>query len=69
MVFSVDCSLNYSHHKYNTKQNIKTNKIYDVLMAFWKIKFGKKKINLFKDVCMVMLTKSVNKSFLLTLSL
>ena len=35
-------------------------------MAFWKIKFGKKKINLFKDVCM--LTESVNKSFLLTLS-
>ena len=34
-------------------------------MAFWKIKFGKKKINLFKDVCM--LTESVNKSFLLTL--
>ena len=28
-------------------------------MAFWKIKFGKKKINLFKDVCM--LTESVNK--------
>ena len=26
-------------------------------MAFWKIKFGKKKINLFKDVCM--LTESV----------
>ena len=37
-------------------------------MAFWKIKFGKKKINLFKDVCMFMLTESVNKSFLLTLS-
>ena len=37
-------------------------------MAFWKIKFGKKKINLFKDVCMLMLTESVNKSFLLTLS-
>ena len=35
-------------------------------MAFWKIKFGKKKINLLKDVCM--LTESVNKSFLLTLS-
>ena len=35
-------------------------------MAFWKIKFGKKKINLFKGVCM--LTDSVNKSFLLTLS-
>ena len=35
-------------------------------MTFWKIKFGKKKINLFKDVCM--LTESVNKSFLLTLS-
>ena len=35
-------------------------------MAFWKIKFGKKKINLFKGVCM--LTESVNKSFLLTLS-
>ena len=34
-------------------------------MAFWKIKFGKKKINLFKDVCMLM--ESVNKSFLLTL--
>ena len=32
-------------------------------MAFWKIKFGKKKINLFKDVCMFMLTESVNKSF------
>ena len=31
--------------------------------------FGKKKINLFKDVCMFMLTESVNKSFLLTLSL
>ena len=27
-------------------------------MAFWKIKFGKKKINLFKDVCMFMLNKS-----------
>ena len=37
-------------------------------MAFWKIKFGKKKINLFKGVCMFMLTESVNKSFLLTLS-
>ena len=37
-------------------------------MAFWKIKFNKKKINLFKDVCMFMLTESVNKSFLLTLS-
>ena len=37
-------------------------------MAFWKIKFGKKKINLFKDVCMLVLTESVNKSFLLTLS-
>ena len=37
-------------------------------MAFWKIKFDKRKINLFKDVCRVMLTKSVNKSFLLTLS-
>ena len=35
-------------------------------MAFWKIKFGKKKINLFKDV--YMLTESVNKSFLLTSS-
>ena len=35
-------------------------------MAFWKIKFGKKKINLFKGACM--LTESVNKSFLLTLS-
>ena len=35
-------------------------------MAFWKIKFSKKKINLFKGVCM--LTESVNKSFLLTLS-
>ena len=35
-------------------------------MAFWKIKFGKKKINLFKGVCM--LTESVNQSFLLTLS-
>ena len=34
-------------------------------MAFWKIKFGKKKMNMFKDVCM--LTESVNKSFLLTL--
>ena len=33
-------------------------------MAFWKIKFGKKKINLFKGVCMFMLTESVNKSFL-----
>ena len=37
-------------------------------MAFWKIKFGKKKINSFKGVCMFMLTESVNKSFLLTLS-
>ena len=37
--------------------------------AFWKIKFDKKRINLFKDVCMFMLTKFVNKSFLLTLSL
>ena len=37
-------------------------------MAFWKIKFGKKKMNLFKDVCMFILTESVNKSFLLTLS-
>ena len=37
-------------------------------MAFWKIKFGKKEINLFKGVCMFMLTESVNKSFLLTLS-
>ena len=37
-------------------------------MAFWKIKFDKKKINLFEDVCMFMLTESVNKSFLLTLS-
>ena len=37
-------------------------------MAFWKIKFGKKKINLFKGVCMFILTESVNKSFLLTLS-
>ena len=37
-------------------------------MAFWKIKFGKKKINLFKGVCMFMLTESGNKSFLLTLS-
>ena len=37
-------------------------------MAFWKIKFGKKKINLFKGVCKFMLTESVNKSFLLTLS-
>ena len=37
-------------------------------MAFWKIKFGKKKINLFKGVCMFMLTESVNKAFLLTLS-
>ena len=37
-------------------------------MAFWKIKFGKKKINLFEGVCMFMLTESVNKSFLLTLS-
>ena len=45
---------------------MKTNKIHDVWMAFWKIKFGKKKINLFKGVCM--LTESVNKSFLLTLS-
>ena len=35
-------------------------------MAFWKIKFGKKKINLFKSVCI--LTESVNKSFLPTLS-
>ena len=35
-------------------------------MAFWKIKFDKKRINLFKDVCM--LTESVNKLFLLTLS-
>ena len=37
-------------------------------MAFWKMKFGKKKINLFKGVCMFMLMESVNKSFLLTLS-
>ncbi len=37
-------------------------------MAFWKIKFGKKKINLFTRVCMFMLTESVNKSFLHTLS-
>ena len=37
-------------------------------MAFWKIKFDKKKINLFKDVCMFILTESVNKSFLFTLS-
>ena len=37
-------------------------------MAFWKIKFGKKKINLFKDMCVLMLTESVYKSFLLTLS-
>ena len=37
-------------------------------MAFWKIKFGKKKINLFKGVCMFMLMESINKSFLLTLS-
>ena len=37
-------------------------------MAFWKIKLDKKKINLFKDVCMFLLTESVNKSFLLTLS-
>ena len=29
-------------------------------MAFWKIKFDKKRINSFKDVCMFMLTKSVN---------
>ena len=38
-------------------------------MAFWKMKFDKRKMNLFKDVRRVMLTKSVNKSFLLTLSL
>ena len=37
-------------------------------MAFWKIKFGKKKINLFKGVCLFVLTESVNKSFLLPLS-
>ena len=37
-------------------------------MAFWKIKFDKKKINLFKGVCMFMLMESVNKPFLLTLS-
>ena len=37
-------------------------------MAFWKIKFSKKKVNLFKGVCMFMLTDSVNKSFLLTLT-
>ena len=37
-------------------------------MAFWKIKFSKKKINLFKGVCMFMLTECVNKSFLLKLS-
>ena len=37
-------------------------------MAFWIIKFGKKKINLFKDVSMFTLAESVNKSFLLTLS-
>ena len=36
-------------------------------MVFWKIKFGKKKINMFKGVCMFMLTESVNKSFLLVL--
>ena len=33
-------------------------------MAFWKITFDEKKINLFKDVCMFMLTESVNKLFL-----
>ena len=33
-------------------------------MAFWKIKFDKKRINLFKDMCMFMLTESVNKLFL-----
>ena len=48
---------------------MKTNKIHDVYMAFWKIKFDKVRINLLKDVCMFMLTESVNKSFLLTLSL
>ena len=37
-------------------------------MAFWKIKFDKERINLLKDVCIFMLTESVNKSFLLTLS-
>ncbi len=37
---------------------MKTNKIHDVYMAFWKIKFDKKKINLFKDVCMFTLTES-----------
>ena len=37
-------------------------------MAFWKMKFDKKRIHLFQDVCMFMLTESVNKSFLLTLS-
>ena len=47
---------------------METNKTHDMKMAFWKIKFGKKKINLFKDVCMFMLTESVNMSFLLTLS-
>ena len=36
-------------------------------MAFWEMKFGKKKINLFKDVGMFMLTESVNKLFLLIL--
>ena len=38
-------------------------------MAFWKIKLDNKRINLFKDMCMFMLTESENKSFLLTLSL
>ena len=38
-------------------------------MAFWKIKFDEKRINLLKDVCMFMLSESINKSFLLTLSL
>ena len=36
-------------------------------MAFWKIKFGMEKINLFKGVCMFILTEFVNKLFLLTL--
>ena len=30
-------------------------------MAFWKIRFDKKKINLFKDVCMFMFTESGKK--------
>ena len=43
------------------------NKIHDVYMAFWKIKFEEE--NKFVERCMFILSESVNKSFLLTLSL